>query len=235
MKTKNVFNKSGKIAILLGAGFLILQDRINGIAFAAGGGAVNDNCQAIASRCSETSFFITTILFIFLMLVLWLISPVGILFFLSSKTLFSKEASVLKRKIARAVRGIAFLTWASLMTIMLIVYLDSLSYNILNFKSAVLDFAIMAGFAFLFIMLAVCVMEKKAIVNDRRESNKKKEDDKEKERVNSKKESPGRNKKINNNTKIAGAKTGGGIKAKIRRKLKEDLKEIVDDEIEKRL
>ena len=173
--------------------------------------------------CS-TSFFMTATLFTFLMLVLWLVSPVGILFFLASKTLFSKEASVFKRKIAWAVQGFAFLTWISLMTIMLIVYLDSLSYNILSFRSAILDFAITAGFAFLFIMLAVYTMEKKVIAKNK--SKKEKDGEKENRR---------RNKKINDNVKIASAKTNGGIKAKVKRKIKEDLKEIVNDEIDKRL
>jgi len=173
----------------------------------------------------DTSFFMITALFIFLMLILWFISPVGILFFLASKVLFSKEASALKRKIAWIVQSIAFLTWVSLMTIMLIVFLDSVSYNILSFRSAILDFAITSGFAFLFIMLAVCVMEKKAIVNNEAEKNGKKE--------NAKRNSS--ESKTGNNAKIANVKTGSGIKTKIRGKIKEDLKEIVNDEIDKRL
>ena len=174
--------------------------------------------------CS-VSFFITITLFIFLMLILWLISPVGILFFLASKTLFSREASVLKRKVAWAVQGVMFLTWTSLMTIMLIIYLDSLSYGILSFRNAILDFAIISGFAFLFIMLAVCVMEKKAIANNEAKKNSKKGNVK----------TGGSKKKTNDNEKIAGVKTNGGIKAKVKRKIKEDLKEIIDDEIDKRL
>ncbi len=173
----------------------------------------------------DTSFFMTTTLFIFLMLILWFISPIGILFFLASKTVFSKEASVLKRKVAWVVQGVAFLTWISLMTIMLILYLDSLSYNILSFKSAILDFAIISGFAFLFIMLAVCVMEKKAIMKN-----------KAKEKIEKENIKTGDSKKrTDNSAKIASAKTSGGIKAKVRRKIKEDLKEIVNDEIDKRL
>ena len=173
----------------------------------------------------DTSFFMTTALFVFLMLILWLVSPIGILFFLASKTIFSKEASVLKRKVAWVVQGVAFLTWISLMTIMLILYLDSLSYNILSFKSAILDFAIISGFAFLFIMLAVCVMEKKVVVNNKAEKNSKKENVKRN----------GSESETDDSVKIAGVKTNGGIKTKIRRKIKEDLKEIVNDEIDKRL
>ena len=159
------------------------------------------------------------------MLILWLISPVGILFFLASKTLFSREASALKRKVAWAVQGVAFLTWTSLMTIMLIIYLDSLSYGILSFRSAILDFAIISGFAFLFIMLAVCVMEKKAIANNKAKKNSR----------NGNIKSGDRKKKTDDNEKIASIKTNGGIKAKVRRKIKEDLKEIINDEIDKRL
>ncbi len=166
----------------------------------------------------------TTVLFIFLMLILWLISPVGILFFLASKTLFSREASVLKRKVAWIVQGVAFLVWTSLMTIMLIIYLDSISYNILSLRSAILDFAITSGFAFLFIMLVVCVMEKKVIVNNKSENNKKRNI-----------KTDGSEKKTDNSAKIAGVKTSGGIKTKVRRKIKEDLKEIISDEIDKRL
>ncbi|MEA1937286.1 MAG: hypothetical protein U9N04_04220 [Patescibacteria group bacterium] len=171
----------------------------------------------------DISFFIMIILFMFLTLILWIISPVGILFFLASKALFSKESSALKRKIAWTVQGIAFLTWTSLMTIMLIIYLDALSYNILNFRSAILDFAITSGFAFLFIMLAVCVIEKRVIVNNKEE------------KASAEKKNFRKNKKTDQSVKIASVKTGGSIKTKIRRKIKKDLKEIVNDEIDKRL
>jgi len=169
------------------------------------------------------------------MLILWLISPVGILFFLSSKTLFSKESSELKRKIAWVVQGIAFLTWTSLMTVMLIVYLDSISYNILDAGSAILDLAITAGFAFLSVMFMVCITEKKTVANNRIGNNRKRNKSDKKEKTNNVKEDFGENKKTDDSAKTVGAKTGGGIKAKVRRKIKEDLKEIVNDEIEKRL
>jgi len=226
MKMKNIFNRSKKIVILLGIEFLILQDKINNVASAAGGG----DYYIVANECSKVNFFITTILFTFLMLVLWLISPVGILFFLSSKILLSRESSKLKRKIAWIVQGVAFLIWTSLMTVMLIVYIDSISYNILGARGAILDFAITSGFAFLFVMFMACIMEKKTIT-DSKSGN----DNNKKEKTNNKKGDFEGNKKTDNRVKIAGAKTGSGIKAKVRRKIKEDLKEIVNDEIERRL
>lgn len=235
MEIKNILNKSKKIVMLLGAEFLVLQDKINSVASAAGGNAVNSNYHIVANKCSKIDFFITTILFTFLMLVLWFVSPVGILFFLSSKILFSKKSSEVKRKIAWVIQGVAFLVWISLMTVLLIVYLDSISYNILGAGSAILDFAITSGFMFLLIMLAVCTMEKKAIMNNESENSRKGNDNGGKEKASDKKGNSKRNKKMNNDVKIAGAKTGGGIKAKVRRKIKEDLKEIVNDEIEKRL
>ena len=231
MKIKNIFNKSKKIVILLGIEFLILQDKINNVASATKEG----DYHIVANECSKADFFMTTILFTFLMLVLWFISPVGILFFLSSKILLSRESSELKRKIAWIVQGVAFLIWTSLMTVMLIVYLDSMSYNILSAGSAILDFAITSGFAFLFVMLMVCIMEKKTIADSKSGNSRKVNNGDEKEKTNDKEKNHGRSKKINNSAKIASAKIGGGIKAKVRRKLKEDLKEIVDDEIERRL
>ena len=231
MKMKNIFNKSKKIVILLGVEFLILQDKINNVASAAGGG----DYHIVANECSKVSFFITTILFTFLMLVLWLISPVGILFFLSSKILLSRESSVLKRKIAWIVQGVAFLIWTSLMTVMLIVYIDSISYNILGARGAILDFAITSGFAFLFVMLMAYIMEKKTIVDSKSGNSRERNDNNKKEKTNNKNGDFKGNKKTDNRVKIAGAKTGSGIKAKVRRKIKEDLKEIVNDEIERRL
>ena len=235
MKMKNIFNKSKKIAILLGAESLVLQDKMNNVASAAGGDVTNNNYHTVVNGCSKISFFITTILFTFLMLVLWLISPVGILFFLSSKILFSRESSKLKRKIAWIVQGVSFLIWTSLMTVMLIVYIDSISYNILGAGSAILDFAITSGFAFLLIMLVACTMEKRVIVNSKSENSQKRNNNDEKEKTNGKKGNSGKNKKTDNSAKTVNAKTGGSIKAKVRRKIKEDLKEIVNDEIEKRL
>ena len=219
MKIKN-------IVTLLIVEFLLLQEKINGVVFAAGGDMANNKCYAVANECSRLSFFVTTALLIFLMLILWAVSPVGILFFLALRMLSSKKSSVLKRKIAWIIQGIAFAIWTSLMTVMLIIYFDSISYNILNFGSAILDFAIMSGFAFLFIMLAVCFMEKRMIKNNKNAEMKK----------DNGKNNAGRNKKVNNdNKKIVSIKKNTTIKGRVKQKLKEDLKEIVNDEIDKRL
>ena len=158
-------------------------------------------------ECEGIRFFMSVILVIFLALLLWAVSPVGILFFSSVRILFSKSSSMLKRKLAWLAQIIAFLTWSSIMFLLLIIYADSVSYKVLNLGGDVLNLAIISGCAFFIVMILVIFIEKMICCSDK-------------------------NKKSIKNRKSSNNKS---IKQKIRRKLKDNLKEIVDDEIEKRL
>ena len=169
-------------------------------------------------ECDGIRFFVSIIAVIFLGLTLWIISPVGVLFFLSAKTLLSRSPSILKRKLAGVARIIAFLTWASVMFLLFLVYADAVSYKILNLGGDVLDLAIISGIAFFVVMIIVMFIEKTVCCCEN----------------NNKKNIPKKNKKSDNSIKFAGIEFGG-IKQKVRHKLKEDLKEIVDDEIDRRL
>ncbi|MCK5123296.1 MAG: hypothetical protein KAQ87_04095 [Candidatus Pacebacteria bacterium] len=153
----------------------------------------------------------SVILVIFLALFLWAVSPVGILFFSSVRILFSKSSSMLKRRLAWVAQIIAFLTWSSVMFLLLIIYIDSVSYKILNLGGDVLNLAIISGCAFFIVMILVVFIEKMICSGDVKKSK-------------------------NNDNKINSKKIkSGGIKQKVRRKLKDNLKEIIDDEIERRL
>ena len=161
-------------------------------------------------ECEGIRFFMSVILVIFLALFLWAVSPVGILFFSSVRILFSKSSSMLKRKLAWIAQIFAFLTWGSVMFFLLVIYIDSVSYKILNLSGDVLNLAIISGCAFFIVMISVVFIEKMIC--------------------------SGNVKKKNNNNKSNPKKIkAGGIKQKVRRKLKDDLKKIVDDEIERRL
>ena len=161
-------------------------------------------------ECEGIRFFMSIIFVIFLALFLWAVSPVGVLFFSSVRILFSKSSSALKRKLAWVAQIFAFLTWGSIMFLLLIIYADSVSYRILNLGSDALNLAIISGCAFFIVIILVIFIEKMICCNT--------------------KKSVGNNSK-NNSKKIKPK----GIKQKIKRKLKDDLKEIVSDEIERRL
>ncbi len=178
-------------------------------------------------ECDGIRFFVSIIAVIFLGLTLWIISPVGVLFFLSARTLLSKSPSMLKRKFAMVARIIAFLTWVSIMFLLFLVYADSISYKILDLGGDVLNLAIISGLAFFIVMILVIFIEKTiCCCNNNKKSNS--------DKNNNKKNIPKNNKKPDDSVKFAGIEFGG-IKQKVRRKLKEDLKEIVDDEIDRRL
>lgn len=206
MKTKNIFKKTINLSVTT----IILSLMLTPIVY---GSTVSPS-----DECDGIRFFVSVIAVIFLALVLWAISPVGILFFLSAKTLLSKSPSMLKRKFAWVVRGIAFLTWISIMFLLLIIYVDAISYKIFNLGGDVLNLAIISGVAFFIVMILVIFIEKTICCREN----------------NNKKNISERKKKSDDNIKFAGTESGG-IKQKVRSKLKEDLKEIIDDEIDKRL
>ena len=215
MKTKNIFKKTINLSVAITFFSLMLTPIVYG------------STALPSDECDGIRFFVSVIAVIFLALILWTISPVGILFFLSARTLLSKSPSMLKRKFAWIIRGIAFLTWVSVMFLLFLVYADAVSYKILDLGGDVLDLAIISGFAFFIVMILVIFIEKTICrCDNNKKSNSNKDDNK--------KNIPKKNKKSNDSIKFAGIEFGG-IKQKVRRKLKEDLKEIVDDEIDRRL
>ena len=215
MKTKNIFKKTINLSVAIVLFSLMLTPTVYG------------STTLPSNECDGIRFFLSVIVVIFLALILWAVSPVGILFFLSAKTLFSKSSSVLKRKLAMVAQVIAFLTWISVMFLLFLVYADSVSYKILDLGGEVLNLAIISGLAFFVVMISVIFIEKTICCHD---NNKKSNSNKN----NNKKSIPKNNKKSDDSVKFAGIEFGG-IKQKVRRKLKEDLKEIVDDEIDRKL
>ncbi|MCK5466341.1 hypothetical protein KAI56_02470 [Candidatus Parcubacteria bacterium] len=159
-------------------------------------------------ECEGIRFFMSIILVIFLALFLWAVSPVGILFFSSVRILFSKSSSMLKRKLAWIAQIIAFLTWGSIMFLLLVVYIDSVSYKVLNLGGDVLNLAIISGCAFFIVMILVIFVEKMIYCNTKKNEN---------------------NNSKNNSKKIK----SGGIKQKVKRKIKKEIKEIINDKIDK--
>ena len=89
---------------------------------------------------------------VFLAMLFWFISPIGILFFWGIKLFFSEKASVLKRNFALLLQFLSFLSWSSLMFILLVVYIDSVSYKVLNLGGDILNLAIKSGFGFIIFM-----------------------------------------------------------------------------------
>ena len=178
------------------------------------------------------SAFITNILYVLFAMLIWFISPIGVLFFLGVKLFFEEKASTIKRNFALLLQFLSLLSWSSLMFILLVVYIDSISYKILNLGSGILDLAIKSGFGFIIFMFILMVAEKKMILSQKYDA--KKKNSKNSGRGNGTETGRGRKTKKEESIKIAGIEIGG-VKRKIKRKFKEGLKEIVNEEIDKRL
>ena len=218
MKTKNIFKKTISFFALVVFSNLLFAS------FAFGSVTGNENCIECISECEGIRFFLSVMLVIFLALILWIISPIGILFFLSAKTLLSKSSSRFKRKLAWMARGIAFLTWISVMFLLFIIYIDSVSYKVLDLGGDILNLAIISGLAFFVVMVLVIFVEKTICCCD---SNNKSNNN-----GSSDKTIPKRNKKPGDSVKFAGIEFGG-TKRKVKRKIKEEIKEIINDRIDK--
>ncbi|MCK5491728.1 MAG: hypothetical protein KAJ14_01300 [Candidatus Omnitrophica bacterium] len=167
--------------------------------------------------------FLANILCVFLAMLLWFISPIGILFLLGIKMFFCENTSKLKRHFAVLIQFLAFLAWSSLMFILIIAYIDSISYQIINVGGNTLNLAIKSGLGFMIFMVMLALAENKILneQNSRSESVKKKKTD------------PKQNRKGKNNdesVKIAGTR---GIKNKVKNRIKKEVKKAINDKIDK--
>lgn len=175
------------------------------------------------------SIFMADVLCVLFAMLFWFISPIGILFLLGIKLFFSEKASMIRRNFALLLQFLSFLSWSSLMFILLVVYIDSVSYKVLDLGGDILNLAIKSGFGFMIFMLILAVAERKIISKQKQNLEKRNNEsnDKEKNNSNSKKR-----KKKEESVKIAGIEVGG-IKSKVKRKIKEEIKEIIDDKIDR--
>jgi uncharacterized membrane protein len=194
--------------------------------YSGAGGAVYGTCNHPFYSCSQFEGAINYSLRIFFVLMLWMISPVGIIFFWSTGGLISKNTSKLKRSISWIGQILALFIWASFMTILLLLYLDSVTINAFGLGGMFLDTEIASGMVFFVVMFIFALYEKsieysadRAGAGAKRKKNEAEED---------------RGGKGRESIKIAGIEFTG-LKDKVRRKVKDGLKEIIDDEIERRL
>lgn len=210
-----------------GASYRSVND--NGAANINGNGNLQTDKSYIeyAGGCRGTGFFLNMALTVFIALISWTVSPIGVLFFGAAGTLLTKSSSELKRKVARGVQGIAFLTWASLMFLLLVFYVDSVSYQIFNLGGDVLNLAIISGFAFFIIMILMTFFEKEARCNKNNGGDKNDKGDIE-DNIKENKTKPKRNRKCDGSIKFAGIEFG-----EIKGKIKEGIKEIINDKIDK--
>ncbi len=185
------------------------------------------NCCAGYSFGSALGAFIVDLLFVLFAMLFWFVSPIGILFILGIKLFFSKNASAAKKDFAMLLQFLSFLSWSSLMFILLVVYADSVSYGVLNLGGDVLNLAIKSGFGFFVFMLILSSAEKKMAsfgqaCGDKKGNNK-----------NDKNGGDENNFKEKNDNSEKKYKKRESVKEKIKNKIKEEIKEIVDDKIDK--
>lgn len=236
MKTKNICQKAFipvMFAMIIFGGLLAENGNAmsSGVSYAKNSRAVNVSCAATYEKCSSAGNLINYTIVIFLALVIWSVSPVGILFFLASGALISKHSSRIKRTVAWLAQVFAFLAWLSFMMLLSVAYIDSISYNVFNLGGTTLEIAIASGAGFFIVMFVIAHIEKRIereIISEREANRKNNNIRKNEEEKDDKRDRNGRS------IKIAGIEFAG-VKDKIRKKIKEDLKEIVDDEIERRL
>jgi len=182
-------------------------------------------CAGYYSFGSALGAFMTDLLFVLFAMLFWFVSPIGILFILGIKLFFSENASMIRKNFAMLLQFLSFLSWSSVMFILLVVYIDSVSYGVLNLGGDILNLAIKSGFGFFIFMLILSFLEKKMISSGKTYGDKKGDNRNNKNCCdeNNFKEKSGNSKKREKES----------IKDKIKSKIKEEIKEIVDDKIDK--
>lgn len=185
---------------------------------------------------SALGAFIIDLLFVLFAMLFWFVSPIGILFLLGIKLFFSENASTVRKNFAMLLQFLSFLSWSSLMFILLIVYIDSVSYKVLNLGGDILNLAIKSGFGFFIFMLILSSVEKKMASSGQTynngKDNKNNKNGCDKNNFKEKSDNSEKKKKKKESVKIAGIEFGG-VKEKIKGKIKKGIKEIVDDKIDK--
>ncbi len=200
---------------------------------------VSANCSVASAvnACSNVEYpigvaiglFILDLLYVLIAMIFWVLSPVGILFFIALKLFFSKNPSLIKMKIALILQNLSFLTWFSVMLLLFFLYLDSVIFQIFNLGGLFLTLAIKSGIGFMIFMLVVVYIEKKNIARKKEDIKKTRE-----EKIDEKEDEDGSLKK--NATRKAAKSVKSkprGIKQKMKDVIKEDFKEIIDNEIDK--
>ena len=187
-------------------------------------------CQA--NYCSsERTFgmafgiFLADMLCVLLAMFLWFISPIGVLFLLGIKLFFSENASKVKRQFAVLIQFLSFLSWSSLMLVLIIAYIDSISYQVINVGGNMLNLAIKSGLGFMVFMVILALAENR-ILNEQSSKS---------ESVKKKKTNSKQNRKEKDDDEpVETAGTGsGGIKNKIKNRIKKEIKKIINDKIDR--
>lgn len=98
------------------------------------------------------NYFFNKSFTVFVALLIWLISPVGVLSVMIG--IFRvKKYSPLKNKIVALSEFFSMISWFSFMAIMMIVYADSSYFKILNLGSDFIYLALVSGFVFGFLIV----------------------------------------------------------------------------------
>lgn len=239
MKTQKIFETRLIVLMImilaLVGSFSIKQEALSygNDGYSGAGSGIYADCSSPFYKCSQLESITNYSTRIFFALILWTLTPAGLLFFLASSILVTPKTSKLKRGLAWIGQISAILIWASFMTILLLAHLDSVTLNAFGLGGRFLDTAIASGMAFFVVMFILVLFEKSVEygmnVSGGNDGRKKTKSRTETESGNKEKE-----KRAQDSIKIAGMEFLG-LKDKIRRKLKDGLKEIVDDEIERRL
>lgn len=176
----------------------------------------------------ETELFanktLDNIFVVFVGTLVWLVSPVGFLSVAFSG--WRRKRSILSHKVSIFTEFFSMITWLSFMLVLMLIYVDEVYFEILNLGSGILYLAIVSGFVFGFLLISKSIWRKIRFNN-----------------------SPENNQKDNfiegelrggvcscddYNCHCGGNNAFNGIKDKVKNRIKKDLKEIVNEEIDKR-
>lgn len=178
MKTKSIYSN---LFFLVHAIILFFAPISN--VFAQG----SNDCGVFYPAFWKIEVFLNNIFYLFLALIFWTISPIGILFFLSAKSLLSRKTSKLKRRAMWLLQIVSALIWLSAILLILIIYLDSIFFNVLKIGKDISGFILASGISFGIIMLMFTMLERKfetaAKQNDFEKKRRDKKEEKEKEDI----------------------------------------------------
>lgn len=171
-----------------------------------------------------TNQMLDNIFVVFVATLVWLISPVGFLSVAFSG--LRRKGSLLSHKISGFTEFFSMITWLSFMLILMLIYIDEVYLGIFNLGSDILYLAIVSGFVFGF-LVALKSFWRKTSIDSSYESNQGDNFIK------------GEFEEGACDCDDCGCCCGGetffsGIKDKVKNRIKKDLKEIVNEEIDKR-
>jgi hypothetical protein len=137
---------------------LILRDAKNGLKVPASSSVFPFNSISPIEESEDTGGFLENFLYSFIALIIWIISPVGLIFIICAFILFTIKSKFV-RFLSWLGQGLAIFSWVSIMFWLIIARSKPFQENIFQLNKEYLDAGIFAGIILMPIMLIIILGE----------------------------------------------------------------------------